>query len=304
MRPRFAAVAAAFAALAGPVAAAPFTVPFDFSRGEIGLDVTVGGKPQFMILDTGVDPSVIGLKQAQALGLKIDRGAGGEASGEGGDASAQAFPADILGLAIAGRDFGDVEALAFDTTGLSAQLGRPLDGVLGYSFLKTRIVLIDYDATALTFFDSAAEAQPVVAACKQRFTIPLEGYPDDTIPRVRDFHIGPATGSISLDTGSNSGVNLYQSALALPGLKDALTEAGDAVFAGARGQGQARKYVLNAPVAFGPFTLPAGQIVTLRDSPGSDDRIANVGNQLFAAMNLKILFDYPGRTVTFLGDCG
>lgn len=290
-------------AAAGAAQAAPLTVPFDFSRGEIGLDVEVAGKPLHMILDTGVDPSVIGIAQAEALGLKVDRAAGGEASGEGDDASAKVFPTGITGLVIGGVAFADIEALAFDTSGLSTQYGRQLDGVLGYSFLKDRIVLIDYDATALTFFETADEAGLSTRTCRQRYRIPLEGYPDDTIPRVRDFRIGPAVGSISLDTGSNSGVNLYQSALALPGLKEALTEAGDTQFAGARGQGQAKKYVLNAPIAFGPFTLPAGQMVTLRQSPGSDDRIANVGNQLFAAMNLKILFDYPGRTVTFLGDC-
>lgn len=288
---------------AGAVQAAPLTVPFDFSRGEIALDVDIGGKPFHMILDTGVDPSVIDIKQAQALGLKIDRAGGGEASGEGGDASAKVFPTTLSGLSIAGSAVPDIEALAFDTSGLSAQFGAQLDGILGYSFLKDRIVLLDYDATALTFFDATAEAKSAIAACKTRYAIPLEGYPDDTIPRVRDFHIGPAVGSISLDTGSNSGVNLYQSALALPGLKEALAQAGDVQFAGARGQGQAKKYVLNAPIAFGPFSLPAGQIVTLRQSPGSDERIANVGNQLFAAMNLKILFDYPGKVVTFLGQC-
>ncbi|WP_404711272.1 hypothetical protein [Sphingomonas sp. MMS24-J13] len=34
------------------------------------------------------------------------------------------------------------------------------------------------------------------------------------------------------------------------------------------------------------------------------DRIANVGNALFAAMKIKMLLDYRGRTMTFYGDCG
>ncbi len=294
----------ALSLIAGAATAAPLIVPFDFSDGEIGLNVTVAGKPHFMILDTGVDPSVIGLAQAQALGLTIDRGAGGEASGEGNDASSQVFPTSLTGLAIGGRDFGPIEALAFDTAGLSARMGRTLDGVLGYSFLKDKIALIDYPASTLTLLDNAGQEAKSIATCRQRWSIPLEGYPDDAIPKVPGFRLGAASGSISLDTGSNSGINLYQAALALPGLKDALTEAGVSTFAGGRGVGQAKKYVLNAPVGFGPFTLPAGQEVTVRDEPGADDRIANVGNRLFAAMKLKILFDYPGKTMTFYGECG
>lgn len=44
--------------------AAPLSVPFDFTRGAIGLDVSVNGTPLYMILDTGVDPSVIDLARA------------------------------------------------------------------------------------------------------------------------------------------------------------------------------------------------------------------------------------------------
>src|ERR1700712_4223650 len=40
-------------------AAETLTVPFDFSRQAIGLDITVKGTPLYMILDTGVDPSGI-----------------------------------------------------------------------------------------------------------------------------------------------------------------------------------------------------------------------------------------------------
>ena len=57
---------------AAPAAPSPLVVPFDFSRGAIDLEVKVHGQPLRMILDTGVDPSVIDLSRAQALGLKID----------------------------------------------------------------------------------------------------------------------------------------------------------------------------------------------------------------------------------------
>jgi hypothetical protein len=56
------------------------------------------------------------------------------------------------------------------------------------------------------------------------------------------------------------------------------------------------------PVGFGPFSLPAGQTVSLRGTT-PDGRAANVGNKLFAAMKLKLLLDYQSKRITFYGDC-
>src|SRR5580698_2601033 len=104
----------------------PLTIPFDFSRSSIGLDFTVKGTPLYVILDTGVDPSVIDLARAEALGLKIDRHDGGDASGFGDGKGATVFPSSIDNLVIAGHSFTPFDALASDMTGLSARYGRKL----------------------------------------------------------------------------------------------------------------------------------------------------------------------------------
>ncbi|WP_395446081.1 hypothetical protein [Caulobacter sp. UC70_42] len=50
--------------------------------------------------------------------------------------------------------------------------------------------------------------------------------------------------------------------------------------------------------------MPAGQIVSTYSEAGSTDtRVANVGNKLLAAMKLRLLLDYRGKTMTFYGDC-
>jgi hypothetical protein len=287
----------------GAAGAEPLTVPFDFSKSAIGLSVTVKGRPLYMILDTGVDPSVIDLKEAEALGLNIDRGAGGEASGEGDAKNSAAYPATLSGLAIGGRGFADIEALGFDMSALTARYGRKLDGVLGYSFLTGRVVLVDYPAARLTILERPGEAADQVKSCRRRHTIPLTFFPEENIPAVPDFRFGGASGTISLDTGSSGGISLYQAALALAGLKDKLTETGEIAFTGGRGDGKAKSYRLDSPVGFGPFTLPAGQTVSLRGTT-PDGRAANVGNKFFAAMKLKILLDYQSKRITFYGDCG
>jgi len=283
--------------------AAPLVVPFDFSRSAIELRVTVGATPLTMILDTGVDPSVVDLKTAEALHMAIDRGASGEASGEGDAQSAKAYPAMQDGLSLGGHSFAAFPTLALDMETLSAQYGKHLDGVIGYSFLDGKIILIDYPKQQLAILEQPMEAWAMVKSCRLRHSVPLRSYPDDSIPQLPDFRFGTASASISLDTGSTGGIALYQSALTLPGVKEALVEKGEVSFTGGRGKSTAKTYTLNVPVGFGPFTLPAGQIVTLRKPPGSDSRAANIGNKLFAALKLKMLLDYKSRVMTFYGDC-
>ncbi|MBV9990110.1 MAG: retropepsin-like domain-containing protein [Alphaproteobacteria bacterium] len=295
----------AFALAVGTASAEPLSVPFDFSNAALGLDVAIDGKPLYMILDTGVDPSAIDIARAEALGIKVDRAAGGEASGEGDDKEAKIYPAPMTGLSIAGRGFAPFDALAMDMSALSKGYRRQLDGVLGYSFLAGRAILIDYPQSRLEILDAPVQAWPSVATCRKRWSAPLKNFGDDTIPIIDGFRFGAASGPISLDTGSNGGITLYQGALDLPGVKAALVETGERTATGARGTTKIKTYVLNQAVGFGPFGLPAGQAVALRPAKGAPEpRMANIGNKLFAAMGLKMLLDYRGRVMTFYGDCG
>ena len=295
--------ALAIAGLAIGATAKPLVVPFDFSRSEIGVDVTVRGAPLYVFLDTGVDPSVIDLRRADALHLKVDRSDSGEASGFGNAKHAALYAATIDGLAVGGRSFPPIDAAASDLSALSARYGRKLDGVLGYSFLKDKIVLIDYAAHSLAIVDLTAHARPLVNTCRVHWGAPLLLLKGDNWPLIAQFRAGAATFPATLDTGSNASISLYQSALDLPGMRAALVKKGEASSAGFRGDSAFTKYLLNAPVGFGPFRLPPGEIVTLRDVKRSGV-FANVGNKLFAAMKLKMLLDYRGKTMMFFGECG
>ncbi len=241
---------------------------------------------------------------ADELHLPVDRGAGGEASGGGGDAHALVFPATIAGLAIQGRAFPAIDALAMDMSKLSASDGRRLDGVLGHRFLVDKTVWVDYEAQTIEILERADESAELARSCHRSWSMPLESYADETTPVIRDFHFGAATAPISLDTGASGGIALYQSAFALPGIREALVEQGTTSYAGARGRAATKTYALQVPVGFGPFRLPAGQVVTLRDEEGSlETRVANVGNLFLAEITPRILFDYRGRRITFYRDC-
>lgn len=280
----------------------PLIIPFTFSKSALEIDVAIKGVPLHMILDTGVDPSVIALSETERLGIEVDHSDSGEASGFGDGKGATVFPAQIDGITIANRRFGRFEALATDMGGISAGLGRKLDGVLGYSFLADKIVLIDYPGRRLAILEHAVDGDALTRSCRTRWTIPLRMV--DGFPVVPDFHFGEARAPVSLDTGSTGTIGLFQSALALPGVRDALHEVGTVTRTGARGEAKSASYRFDAPVGFGPFTLPAGVAMsTYADAGSADTRVANVGNKLLAAMKLKLLLDYRDGTLEFHGDC-
>jgi hypothetical protein len=285
-------------------AAAPLTLRFDFSRGAIGVDATIGGEPAYVLLDTGVDPSVIDLGRAEALGLKLDRAGASEPSGEGDATSAPAYPTAIPGLSLGGRRFAPIEALAVDAHAISEGYGRPVDAILGYSFLNRRIVLIDYPGSRVSILERRVEAASIVRGCRMRYELPMRMLTDENFPLIPAFRFGAASGPVTFDTGSNGGPTLYQAALALPGVRAAMRETGAVSHAGVRGAASAKSYALDEAIGFGPFSLAPGQAVTVRDELGSAaTRIANVGNPTYAALKLKVLLDYRARRMTFYGTC-
>jgi hypothetical protein len=275
---------------------------FDFSRSEIGIEVSIKGKTLYAIVDTGVDPSVINLAEAEELGLTVDRTDSGEASGFGEGRGMTVFPTRIAGLSIRGQSFAAFDALASDTAGLTGSGQRRIDAVLGYSFLSDKIIIIDYIAQKLAILSSSSEVRATVRTCRTRWRVPLKTF--DTYPVIPGFRLGEASGPVTLDTGSSGGIALFEEALDLPGLRDSLVDQGASMRRGARGESKVENFILRKPVGFGPFTLPAGQLVFVHRQQGSAvARIANVGNEVLAAFKIKILLDYRSRVMTFYGNC-
>jgi hypothetical protein len=297
---------AAFFALIGfltsKTIAAPLEVPFNFTRSEINIKVFVRGKALNAIIDTGVDPSVIDITDAELLGLRVDRSVSGEASGFGDGRGATVFPATIEGLTIRGRRFAAFDALASDTAPYTSLDQPRIDAVLGYSFLSGKIVLIDYVAHKLAILDDPGEAEASVRTCRARWRIPLKTF--ESYPVIPGFRFGDATGPVTLDTGSSGGIGLFPAALDLARVRESLVDQGASIRRGARGQSKVETFVLNQPVGFGPFTLPAGQRVFVhKQQDSSAGRVANVGNALLAELQIKMLLDYRRRLMTFYGDC-
>lgn len=137
-----------------PPQASDITLPTTFRDGVIFVKASVNGAgPVWMLLDNGTTPSGIDLAYARSLGLPLKAGAG---SGTGiGTAKFQFFntAADV---SAGGASVRHMAISALDLSAIPGPDGEPLKGVLGYSFLEGRIVVIDYPHEAVRFAATSA----------------------------------------------------------------------------------------------------------------------------------------------------
>jgi len=118
-------------------------VPCEFVDNVIYLSVTINGHGGlFMTLDTGTNPSAIDLAKAKMLGLPLSA-AIGDAKGFGtGTVPTQRTTIDSLNAS--GIEARHVEFEALNLSAKTASSAKPVIGLLGYSFLRGRIIEIDY----------------------------------------------------------------------------------------------------------------------------------------------------------------
>src|SRR5258708_38642342 len=103
-----------------------------------------------MLVETDTDPSAIDLATAKVVGLAVVARSYAATGGGTGAQTVQLtrLPSVELGTIIA----KDVVAGAIDLKKLSDKFERPIQGVLGYTFLKERIIQIDDPDSKLRFF--------------------------------------------------------------------------------------------------------------------------------------------------------
>lgn len=88
-------------------------VPFEFYRDSVIVQVKVNEKGPFnMLLDTGVNPSVIDRQAAKKIGLKLSA-KGSQGSGSGSETNL-AYETSLPNLEVSGLRASDVAALAIN----------------------------------------------------------------------------------------------------------------------------------------------------------------------------------------------
>jgi predicted aspartyl protease len=273
----------------------PVEVPFEFVHNQIVVTVKIAGKgPYNMLVDTDTDPSAIDLATAKELGLGLDSrsyaatGGGSEAQ----NVQPTRLPSVELGTIVA----REVVAGAIDLKKLSARLERPIHGVLGYSFLKDRIIQIDYAASKLRFFTES----PYAGIQNQPNTVNKIAMPFryDNGVLIDSVFINGQKLKATLDTGSSGTFALTPEAVAILGLEDQAQNGAGEKSVGYNGEYESKSGVLKS-VRLGRLSLESAPASFWPAGTGHDKAKfqVNIGNGFFK--DYLVTFDFRGKIAVF-----
>jgi predicted aspartyl protease len=127
----------------------PKPVRFEITKDLIILDVKINGKGPFtFFLDTGAGATLLTPKVAKSLGLKLERR--GDAAFALGEKSELSL-GRVASISIGDTSIKDFEIAVLDIDNISKGVGRQLDGIIGYTFLKGFRITIDYPKQTVLF---------------------------------------------------------------------------------------------------------------------------------------------------------
>lgn len=279
------------------VGSADVTIPFDDSDTQIVIGATIEGQSVKLMLDTAVDPSALDTSVADRLNLH--RGKTVQVEGFG-NADVQSHGSILPSLRIAGAEVGPLEVQVLDLSAVSAKLGFPLGGILGYSLLRKHAVLIDYPNRRLTLYRGGAI--PKVPKCRLVHRFPLQWVPEaETIILVPGLTIGGIEVPARLDTGSALSLLIDADSAAVAPIRRLLPRGEASTAMGFRGSAPVSKGRLDAQVALGPFH-PTGVPVALARGRRSAAPV-NIGNGFLKTAGIRLLVDMPHATVAMMGEC-
>lgn len=271
------------AGAAGPAQVGDVVVPFELVQGLVVIQGSLGSVDSLnLILDSGVNPSVIGLAAAKERKLEITPGDPLAVQGVGGSRQL-AYGAVVEDLSIANVRMPPFDAVVMELGGMDAALGRRLDGALGYSFLMSRALRIDYEAGEVTLFDGTAQSGssgpplPMVVSGGTVF--------------VDSVFVGGHPVRAHLDTGAGPALTISEDAVDRLGLRELRSRAVEGTVRGARGTAPVWRVtadsvrvgdvsVRDVPVGFAEF-VPEGDAI--------------LGSGFFSGMVLTL--DYVAGTV-------
>jgi predicted aspartyl protease len=268
-----------------------FELPFDFLHNQIVLAARVNGQgPYRFVLDSGTRSSTIDLALARRLRLILGPPAEGAGAGRG---SVAARPTVLGQVEVGGLVARDLPAAAIDLSEVSRQLARRLDGVLGYSFLNSRILQVDYFRRRIRFYRERPE--PVSPA---RAVFPMRFRANSVLPALEDCAINGTRIPVTIDTGSSLGLILFPPAIKLLGLEALAREGAPVEAAGYRGRARLTQgWVTSAAIE--RIELGAIEVTYVESGYGEDEplgvRGGNLGNAVL--QDFVLTLDYVNHVV-------
>ena len=275
-------------------AKAPVEVPFEFLSHQIVVQVKIGGKGPFnMLLDTDTDPSAIDTTTAKELGLDV--GSRGAPATGGGTQINTVYPTRLPNLEVGPISARDVVAAVIDLKKISERMGKPIQGVLGYSFLKDRIIQIDYPNSKIRFFSESPYPR-IALAPNTVNTIAFPLRREDGVVLIDSVFINNEKFRATLDTGSSSSFSLTPEAVAVLGLDDQAQDGKAGSSIGYNGEYADKSGILKS-VRLGRLALESVPATFWLPNTGHDKKSyqVNIGNAFF--QDFMLTFDFRGKMV-------
>ena len=275
---------------------APVEVPFEFLHNQIVVQVKVNGKgPLNMLIDTDTDPSAINAATAKELGLQV--GASGTPASGGGTETNVVYPTRLASVELGGISAKDIVAATIDLTKIGERIGKPIQGVLGFSFLKDRIIQIDYGNSKLRFF--AVSPYPRIDLTPNTVnTIALPFRREDGEVIIDSVFVNNEKLRATLDTGSSGTFTLTPEAIAILNLDDEAQNGKGEQSVGYNGTYENKSGALKS-VRLGRYSAESVPADFWLPNTGHDKKKfqVNIGNGFF--QDFMMTFDFKNKIVVF-----
>jgi predicted aspartyl protease len=266
------------------------TVPFDFSDGEIALDITLNGQPERVFLDSG--SSGVAISKATADALHLPQTGFLEARGYGG--SADLIPVKVASFGIPGAiHLTDVSAVAIPLSpALNSFLTTPIAGFVGYDLFSHFVIRIDFSKHQITFI--APESFQPTPSDGRAVPIAL----DDDIPTLTAQLDSMSPARFLVDTGDSGQLRLYGPYVAKNAL-DQKYPGGTMTVGGGVGGASLSRVARVDRFTVGDITLHGIPTDFSLDKKGGASEI-DAGSMGVALLSRFIVtFDYPHQRIFF-----
>ncbi|PYS88289.1 MAG: hypothetical protein DMF62_10195 [Acidobacteria bacterium] len=263
-------------------------VPFDFVHNQIVVKITIDGKGPFnALIDTGTDPSAIDIGTAREVGIKI--GSTGRKSTGGGTEVNLNYACKMSTLGVGSITATNVEAAALDLSRVSERMGAPISAIIGYSFLKKRIVQFDYPRSTVRFLDRSPSTirDAVSLPFRYKYNVLIDGVLVNGKPVTAN-----------LDTGSSGTFQLSPQAIKVLGLSEDAARGKASTSVGYNGTFENREGTIKN-VTIGTISVDHPQVLFFGAGTGHDKApwSINIGNDFMKKYVVTV--DYVKKKVTF-----
>jgi hypothetical protein len=263
-------------------------IPFAHDGQHIRLRARVQGKDSLWIaLDTGASGPLFDEARMRAVGLEPR----GEHQLQGGGGPATGGSVENLRIELPGFEITGMTSATLDLTGLGAQAGRPLDGVLGQPVFDRCAVAIDYENRRLGIYDGKTytyRGKGVILPLSFDHGLPYVTA-KVTLPGRK-----PVQGKFVLDTGSSAYLIFTNGFVERERALETLERT---VVSRAHGVGGMIENPVGrvARLELGPYTFekPIGIFLGAGGHAAAEEAIGNIGGGILGRFN--IIFDYPRK---------